>query len=138
MDNKENIIQKVPIDASILDITTNSFFVKEKRYLLTPLEHRILSESETKLRKWSERFFLISIGLALTIISKTISFLIKFSNTDTSGRQTISINIENWEFIYLVSSILLSIILWLLSCTKLDNSDRKKLMKKIKSYFDGN
>ena len=132
----KEIIDKT-IDASGLGVEVEGFFMKEKRYGLTPLEHKILSESETKLREWSKRFLLISIGLGLTIISKVLWFLIKFSNSTEEEKQKITINVENWELIYLGIGICLSIILVGLSYTKLDKSERKNLMKKIKKYFDG-
>lgn len=137
MAKKENEIIDETFDASGLDVPIEGFFMKEKRYGLTPLEHKTLSESETKLREWSKRFLLISIGLGLTLVSKVIWFLFKFNNADDTEKQNLKIDIENWEFIYLCIGAGLSLILFILSCTKLDNSERKKLMKKIKNYFDG-
>lgn len=136
MAKKNEIIDKT-IDASGMGVPVEGFFMKEKRYGLTPLEHKILSESETKLREWSKRFLLISIGLALTVVSKIIWFLIKFSNADAGEKEKLVIEIENWELIYLGIGLLASLILYILSCTKLDNSERKNVMKKIKDYFDG-
>lgn len=130
------IIDKT-IDASGMDVPIEGFFMKEKRYGLTPLEHKILSESETKLREWSKRFLLISIGLGLTVFSKVIWFLISFNNASKEEKQKLVIEVQNWELIYLGIGIGVSLILFLLSCTKLDNSARKKVMKKIKLYFDG-
>lgn len=134
---KQNEIIDKTIDASGMDVPIEGFFMKEKRYGLTPLEHKILSESETKLREWSKRFLLISIGLGLTIISKLIWFLIKFNNSETEEKNELKIDIENWELTYLGIGLGLSLILFILSCTKLDSSDRKNVMKKIKQYFDG-
>ena len=136
MAKKNEVIDRT-IDASGMGVPIEGFFMKEKRYGLTPLEHKVLSESETEYREWSKRFLLISIGLGLTILSKAIWFLIKFSNAEIEQRQKIEIEIRNWELIYLGIGISLSLILFLLSCTKLDNSERKNLMKKIKNYFDG-
>lgn len=136
MAKKDEIIDKT-IDASGLGVPIEGFFMKEKRYGLTPLEHKVLSESETKLREWSKRFLLISIGLGLTIISKAIWFLVKFNYASEVEKQKLVIGVENWELIYLGIGIGVSLILYTLSCTKLDNSERKNLMKKIKKYFDG-
>ena len=136
MAKKNEIIDKT-IDASGMDVPIDGFFMKEKRYGLTPLEHKVLSESETKLREWSKRFLLISIGLGLTIISKLIWFLIKFNEANEEEKQKLVIEVENWELIYLGIGIVASLILFGLSCTKLDNSERKNVMKKIKAYFDG-
>lgn len=136
MAKKNEIINKT-IDASGMDVPIDGFFMKEKRYGLTPLEHKILSESDTKLREWSKRFLLISIGLGLTSLSKLIWFLNKFNKADEEQKKTLKIDVENWELIYLAIGLGLSLLLYLLSCTKLDNSERKKIMKKIKEYFDG-
>jgi len=136
MAKKNEIIDKT-IDASNMGVHIEGFFMKEKRYGLTPLEHRILSEPDTKLKEWSKRFLLISIGLGLTIISKVIWFLMNFNNSELDQKQKLTIDVENWELIYLGIGLGLSLILYLLSCTKLDNSERKDLMKKIKEYFDG-
>lgn len=134
---KKDEIRDKTIDASGLGVPIEGFFMKEKRYGLTPLEHKILSESETKLLEWSKRFLLISIGLGLTIISKVIWFLIVFSDASEEEKQKLAIEVETWELIYLGIGLIASLILFLLSCTKLDNSERKNLMKKIKKYFDG-
>jgi hypothetical protein len=130
------IIDKT-IDASGMDVPIEGFFMKEKRYGLTPLEHKILSESETKIREWSKRFLLISIGLGLTVFSKVIWFLISFNNASEEVKQKLVIDVQKWELIYLGIGLIFSLILFLLSYTKLDNSARKKVMKKIKLYFDG-
>lgn len=45
-------------------------------------------------------------------------------------------NIESWEITYLVIGLFVSLILYILSQTKLDNSERKRIMKDIKDYFD--
>lgn len=134
---KKDEIRDKTIDASGLGVPIEGFFMKEKRYGLTPLEHKILSESETKLLEWSKRFLLISIGLGLTVISKVIWFLLKFSDASEEEKQKLVIEVETWELIYLGIGLFVSLILFLLSCTKLDNSERKNLMKKIKKYFDG-
>lgn len=136
MAKKNEIIEKT-IDASGMGLPIEGFFMKEKRYGLTPLEHKVLSESDSKFREWSNRLLLISIGLGLTIISKVIWFLVEFENTDEAEKQKIKIEIENWELIYLGIGIGFALILYLLSCTKLDKSERKDLMKKIKKYYDG-
>lgn len=136
MAKKNEIIEKT-IDASGMQVPIEGFFMKEKRYGLTPLEHKILSESETKLREWSKRFLLISVGLGLTTLSKLIWFLTEFNEANDEQKQNLKIEIENWELIYLGIGLSLSLILYLLSCTKLDNSERKNVMKKIKQYFDG-
>jgi hypothetical protein len=134
---KKNEIIDETMDASGMGVPIAGFFMKEKRYGLTPLEHKILSESDTKLREWSKRFLLISIGLGLTSLSKLIWFLTEFNRVDDKQKQNLEIEIENWELIYLGIGFGLSLILYLLSCTKLDNSERKNVMKKIKQYFDG-
>lgn len=136
MAKKNEIIDKT-IDASGMNVPIDGFFMKEKRYGLTPLEHKVLSESDSKLREWSKRFLLISIGLGLTSLSKLIWFLTEFNNADEEQKKALKIDIENWELIYLAIGLGLSLILFLLSCTSLDNSERKKIMKKIKEYFDG-
>ena len=136
MAKKNEIINKT-IDASRMDVPIDGFLMKEKRYGLTPLEHKVLSESDTKLREWSRRFLLISIGLGLTSLSKLIWFLNKFNKADEEQKKTLKIDVENWELICLAIGLGLSLLLYLLSCTKLDNSERKKIMKKIKEYFDG-
>ncbi len=120
-----------------MNVPIDGFFMKEKRYGLTPLEHKVLSESDSKLREWSKRFLLISIGLGLTSLSKLIWFLTEFNNADEEQKKVLKIDIENWELIYLAIGLGLSLILFLLSCTSLDDSERKKIMKKIKEYFDG-
>lgn len=136
MAKKNEIIDKT-IDASGMNVPIDGFFMKEKRYGLTPLEHKVLSESDSKLREWSKRFLLISIGLGLTSLSKLIWFLTEFNNADEEQKKVLKIDIENWELIYLAIGLGLSLILFLLSCTSLDDSERKKIMKKIKEYFDG-
>ena len=136
MAKKNEIIEKT-IDASGMGVPIEGFFMKEKRYGLTPLEHKILSEPDTKLREWSKRFLLISIGLGLTIISKVIWFLMKFEIANQDQKQKLTIDVKDWELIYLGIGLGLWLILYILSCTKLDNNERKKLMKKIKNYFDG-
>lgn len=136
MAEKDEIIKNT-IDASKYNVPIEGFFMKEKRYGLTPLEHKILSESETRLGEWSKRFFLISIGLGLTIISKVIWFLIKFNSANKEEKQVMEIGVEIWEWIYLGIGIGFSLIFYFLSCTKLDDSERKKVMEKIKVYFDG-
>lgn len=125
------------IDASGMDVPIEGFFMKEKRYGLTPLEHKVLSDGESKLKEWSKRFLLISIGLGLTSLSKLIVFLYQFNESVPERKKDLQIDINTWELIYLMIGIGLSLILFLLSCTKLDYSERKVLMKKIKKYFDG-
>nr|WP_297787959.1 hypothetical protein [uncultured Allomuricauda sp.] len=134
---KNNEIIDKTIDASGMGVPIEGFFDKEKRYGLTPLDHKVLTESDSKLMEWSKRFLLISIGLGLTSLSKLIWFLYQFKKADDVQKQELKIDIENWELIYLAIGLGLSLILFLLSLTKLGNSDRKKLMKKIKKYFDG-
>jgi hypothetical protein len=136
MAKKNEIIDKT-IDASGMDLPIEGFFMKEKRYGLTPLEHKILSDPESKLLEWSKNIFLISLGLAFNIAGKVLVFFIEFNNSAIEKRHEINVGTETWEFISLGIGLTLSLILQLLSHTKLDNSERKTLMKKIKKYFDG-
>lgn len=135
MAEKNKIINKT-IDASGLDVPIEGIFMKEKRYALTPLEHKILSESETKLQEWSKRFLLISIGLLLTTFSKVVLFLYSFQSLNDDMKKTLKLDIKSWELLYLAIGLLISFVLFLLSKTRLDNSEKKRIMKTIKNYFD--
>lgn len=136
MSNKNEINNKT-IDVSGMNVPIEGFFMKEKRYALTPLEHKVLSESDSKFKEWSKRFLLISIGLGLTMFSKLVWFIIQFKSASEKEKTDLEIDIENWEFIYLLIGLTLSIILYIISKTSIDNGERKKVMKKIKEYFDG-
>jgi len=68
-------IRENTFDASHLGIPIRGILDKEKRYSLTPLEHRIISESESSYYEWSKRFLLISLGLFFTVVSNFCIFI---------------------------------------------------------------
>lgn len=129
------VVEKT-LDGTNLDVPIEGIFMKEKRYFLTPLEHRILTDYESSFDEWSKRFLLISIGLTLTVLSKVVIFIYEFGNATVEQKSKIKLNIQDWELIYLCVGFFLIITLFLLSKTKLNKSEKKDLLDSIKNYFD--
>lgn len=124
-------------DGTALDVAIEGIFLKEKRYFLTPLEHRILSGSESTLQEWAKRFLLVSVGLFLTVTSKLIIFLYNFSKaTSAQEKDTLDLNIQSWEVIYLCIGIFLTLLFYFLGMTKLNRSEKSNVLNNIKKYFD--
>lgn len=136
--NPDTKIIKNTLDGTQVDIPVEGIYMKEKRYLLTPLEHRILSEGDSALQEWAKRWLLITIGLLLTLISKVIVFVYQFQTVGDEEKQNLSLDVEAWEIFYVGIGTGLAFLFFGLSKTKLDKSDKKALMKTIKEYFDGN
>ena len=124
------------IDASNLDIPIDGMFRKEKRYALTPLEHRIISQSEATSQDWAKRFWFISMGIFIIIVSKIIVFVFKFETENEINKARLSPDVESWELIYLSIGLLIWLGFWLFSKSKYDKSERKILIHKIKEYYD--
>lgn len=131
----DKIINKT-IDASQFDVPIEGIFMKEKRYALTPLEHRILSDSESKYADWSKNFALISIGIFFTVLSKLVIFLYRFKTTTSEERANLDLDIQTWEITYLIIGFGTSLLLYFISRSNFDNSEKKELMKNIKNFFD--
>ncbi|TCV17119.1 hypothetical protein EDC17_101136 [Sphingobacterium alimentarium] len=134
MDKNEKI-RTSPFDASKLQIRNDEIYAFQKIYGLTNVEFRILETSESKWKEWHKRFYLILIGLILTVVSKGVFFLIKFNNSNSEERASLNIDINAWELIYLGIGLFLSVTCYLLSESKWAKNEKSELVNKIKEHF---
>lgn len=132
---KNEKIRTSPFDASKLQIRNDEIYAFQKIYGLTNVEFRILETSESKWKEWHKRFYLILIGLILTVVSKGVFFLIKFNNSNSEERASLNIDINAWELIYLGIGLFLSVTCYLLSESKWAKNEKSELVNKIKEHF---
>jgi hypothetical protein len=90
-----------------------------------------LVNSGTGLHEWSIRFLLITIGGVVMLIAKSIGFFINFSSIKDKNNITLEIN--NYEWISILISLLLCVIFIILE--KLIKNKKDKLIRKIKEFF---
>lgn len=130
----KSINQTLEFDGN--EVKDHDIGIIRKPYLLEKAEFQALSKHDVGFKEWAKRMLIISIGLAINLVSKIISFLYTFENTSNeASKLELELGIRNWEWIALGLALVSSVILYILGrCFK---NDRDILIEKIQYFYNG-
>jgi hypothetical protein len=135
MANGNTLIEGKDFDEPVIlrdeDVKEQNVSIISSVYPLRRWEFNILKDAYYGWKEWASKLFFIWIGSVLIILSKIVSFIYEFYNTNSPG--DLKLGIENFEILYVVSLLVLMGVFNILG--KVWKSDREKLIEKISESF---
>jgi H+/gluconate symporter-like permease len=126
----QNVNETVVFDSE--DIQSGQIKIKVKAYPLQESEFDRLINLDIGLKEWSKRFFLISLGALIILLSKVIDFFVRYNAVD--DKNEVILQAKNYEWIALLISIALWLVLLLAGLIFKNKKDH--LISKIKKHFN--
>ena len=118
------------------EINSDRIAVLQPIYTLDEGEFNKLITNTSGLSEWAKRFLLISMGWIVKVLSVFLIFFYLFFNAKPEEKKDIKIDLESWEIGSIVIALGICLLLFLLSL--MFKSEKGRLIKSIKTYYQEN